>query len=237
MSRSPRRQRLEVDVPDPRHVAAVRNAVVESEHGDGWPNSWSSVLSVSFAPAGLATSNTMRVFPPTATRSKRPNAGAATQPFGDLRRRYCESPRDRRRREGVVDVVDAGDLQANARGAFRHTEVERDPVDAVRFDGAGGDVERRTRVATTTGSSRRDGRRTRPDTRTGRRTARSTSSRPHAGALRRAARIVDTERRRACVRPGEIRHQRIVRVDDEKRLFGKAATIARQRSAISSSSP
>ena len=40
----------------------------------------------------------------------------------------------------------------------------------------------------------------------------------------------------ACDR-GEIRHQRIVRVDDEKRLLGKAATIARQRSAISSSSP
>ena len=33
--------------------------------------------------------------------------------------------------------------------------------------------------------------------------------------------VVDAERRRACVRPGEIRHQRIVRVDDEKRLFGK----------------
>ncbi len=33
--------------------------------------------------------------------------------------------------------------------------------------------------------------------------------------------VVDTERRRVFVRPGEIRHQRIVRVDDEKRLFGK----------------
>ena len=113
----------------------------------------------------------------------------ATQPFGDLGRRYCEPPRDRRRSEGVVDGVDAGDLQANARGAFRHTEVEQDPVDAVRFDGAGGDVERRTRVATRRAAVVAEMADVRSPGYTGQGAApRSTSSRPHAGALRRAAR-------------------------------------------------
>ena len=131
-----REEGLEVDVPDPRDVAAVGDRVVQREDEDprgaaprracGRPRS--RRRGSSRAAAGARRS-------PTSMRSKRPNAGrAAWSPVDDLVGRGAERAGERCRRQRVVDVVEAGQRRSGPAAclpaATRSNEVASSPCNS-----------------------------------------------------------------------------------------------------------
>ena len=147
----PVEQRLEVDVPDPRDVAAVGDLVVQRDDARAAARSPStSVRTASFAPAGFLISSISSARSPTAIRSKRPNAAAKPlEPAPRSRRATRPSAsRERRRGDRVVDVVEPRQPQARrARVPSGVASVKATPVEPAQLDLARRDVERRPRVA------------------------------------------------------------------------------------------
>ena len=69
--------------------------------------------------------------------------GEGLEAGDDLRERYAELPGKGPCRDRVVDVVEAGEAEADGGGALGRLEREARAVEAVEFDLACGDVERR----------------------------------------------------------------------------------------------
>ena len=119
-------EQLEVGVPDPGDVAAVGDPVVERD-----PEveaaavalasaSSSSVRSTSLAPAGFLIRRIETGLPPTSIVSTRPNtASISPSARGGLLERDAEPQRRGQRGERVVDVVEAGEGQAQLDLALR----------------------------------------------------------------------------------------------------------------------
>src|SRR4029077_17525433 len=62
----------------------------------------------------------------------------------DLRQRHAELPGERGRSDGVVDVVEAGQRQADGSGTFRRHQLEAGAVEAEELDPTCRHVEQRT---------------------------------------------------------------------------------------------
>ena len=125
-------ERLEVDVPDPRDVAAVGDLVVERDHGDARRSAVDErahdlvgagrVLDQQHQQAAVADRDPLE-----AAEGGR----EAAQAGGDLGERQAERERERRGAERVVDVVEAGQREldpcASPSGAWSVKEAPSSP--------------------------------------------------------------------------------------------------------------
>ena len=111
-------QRLEVDVPDPRDVAAVGDRVVQRDDGDAWRAAVDERAHGLVRAGGILDQEQQQPLAvPTGIRSNRPNAALKRAEAGrDLVERRAERPGERGGAERVVDVVEAGQRELD-RGA------------------------------------------------------------------------------------------------------------------------
>ena len=234
----PVEQRLEVDVPDPRDVPAVGDRVVQRDDGDP-RRATVDERAHSLVRAGrVLDQQEQQSLAVDRDPLEAPERGAeAGEAVDDLIGRRAERPRERRRAERVVDVVEAGERQLDASRPVGSDEVEGGALEAVQSHGAGDDVERAAGRGRSSGSgSRRGGRRRRPRSRRASRSGCSTSSRPRAAAPGRASTGRPGRRRRPRPAVGERPTCGSSPLTMRCRPGGRAAA-SRQRSAISSSSP
>ncbi len=145
----PFEQRLEVDVPDPRHVAAVGDRVVQRDDGDA-RRAAVDERAHDLVRAGRILDQEEQQLLAVDRDALEPAEGGAEagEPRDDLVERRAERLRERRSGERVVDVVEARASASSTRArSRRRDEIERDPLEAVQLDRAGRDVERGPRVA------------------------------------------------------------------------------------------
>ena len=211
---------------------------VRSLRGCGGPPS-TSVRTTSFAPAGFLTSSSRSACRPAAMRSKRPKAAPKRpSPATISSSGRAERVRERRRAEGVVDVVETGQRELDASRPAGEHEVEGDPLEPVQLEVAGDDVERRPRVAAGGAAVVAE----MADVGGG-----VVVRGPAADAVLRVGRVLERRverragrrgRRRSGCAPSEVADLRVVARSATSAVpSGSAATASRQRSATSSSSP
>ena len=140
-------ERLEVDVPDPRDVAAVGDLVVERDDRHRVlapfherPHRLICAGGVLHQEHQQTAVTDRNAFEPPERR------GEPFQSCDDLVERRAERQRERPGPESVVDVVEPRQNEVHASRSFRRRERERGPVEPVQLDVARGHIERRPRV-------------------------------------------------------------------------------------------
>ena len=235
----PCEQRLEVDVPDPRHVAAVGDRIVQRDDGNAGRAAVEERADDFVGTGGVLDQEQEQPLAVDGNAFEAAERGAEPgESLGDLVKRRAESLGERRRTDRVVDVVEPGQSELDAPRALRRDEVERGALEAVQLDRPGGHVERRPRVSAVRAvvvAEVADVDRAVVI----RRSAAHAVLRVGRVLERRAgeARIVEAEDDRVLVLLGERSDLRVVAVHDEPVSFARRATASRQRSATSSSSP
>ncbi len=102
-----------------------------------------SVRTASLAPAGFLIRSTRSALVADLDALEAAESGAeALEPCLDLVQRRAERDRERGGRDRVVDVVEAGQPQADAASRLARDQIERHALQAVELDVAGGHVER-----------------------------------------------------------------------------------------------
>ena len=158
--------------------------------------------------------------PSTAIRSNRPNAAPKLpKASGDLVGRGAERTGEGGGREGVVDVVEARQRQLDPPGSGRRDQVERRAVEPAQLQVPRRNVERRARVAAVRAAVVAQ----MPDVRRRVvvRMAADYAVLRVGGVLQRrpgVTRVVEPEPHGSFTPAGEIRHQRIVGIHDERGL-------------------
>jgi hypothetical protein len=221
----PVEQRLEVDVPDPRDILAVRDGVVQGDRDDPGRGTRDERAHGLVRPSGILDQQDEQA--PFADWDPLEAAERGGEPLESLHdlvegsaERQCEGARGER----VVDVVKPRQPERDAADAVRSAEVEGHPVQPGELDPSRHDVKRRARVpagraAVVTEVAHVGGRIF------VRRSAEHAVLRVRRVLKRRSrlARVVDAEGDRAVPLAGEVADLRVVSIDDEHRVGSEVA--------------
>src|SRR3954471_10583211 len=140
-------QRLEVDVPDPRDVAAVCDRVVQRDDGNARRTTLDERAHGFVRARGILDQQQEQLLAVDRDALEPAESGAeATETVDDLVEGGAESARKRRGTDGVVDVVETRQRQLDAPRSLGRHEIECGPLEAGELDRAGGDLELRPRV-------------------------------------------------------------------------------------------
>ena len=140
-------QRLEVDVPDPGDVAAVGDLVVERDDEDARRAAVDERADGLVRAGRVLDQEQEELLVADCDALEAPERGGeALEPGRDVVEPRAERAGQRRRRDGVVDVVEPRQTELDPARAFRRVELEGGPLQPLQVDVPCRDLQRRPGV-------------------------------------------------------------------------------------------